>query len=661
MRIKNVLNFGIERGTRAALAFVPLLLVTPVVHAQEVETHEVGDALYLENVDPDVEKIGRDVSRHMRTQNTYLARGWTHDGKALLFSRSGALFRARTPQSEFTRVVRYRDFNIGEARLAQVCGREGYIFTDDKDGDEYDAVYAGTASDFKPAKLSPGRASNRGIAVTNDGSRLAYASSTENSGQWRLLLQPVCAGTIPRVLIDGPEPVFARDFHPDDTHLLVVRELVDGAGELLEFDLESGASRTLLAESNTIGAASYSSDGKYVFFISDAASEFKELYRLDRSSGEIITVIGGIGVDIDNTEISGDRRRMALALNEHGLSRMIVIDLDALKLVGSPSKKALGVISSMFMSDDGETIALNLSQPTVPSRAGTYDVDEGGFRPWSGGFVPGQRMTDLVPTIATYPAPDLIDGDDANIPVLVYRPSTASADNKAPVAIFVHGGPASQARSSFSRFYHYIVTEMGIAVLRPNIRGSTGYGKAYEQADQGLKREAAIRDIGALLDWVETQPDLDADRVVIAGGSYGGFVSLASLVAYSDRLRGGISRVGISDFATFLRNTERYRVENRRREYGDERDKEMQAFFKVISPLENVEKIAAPALIIHGGNDARVPQKQAEDMIAAMRENGLNVGYVLARDEGHSFSKRRNRYVSTGAQIEFLREKLLKD
>ncbi|MBV7255867.1 S9 family peptidase [Pacificimonas sp. WHA3] len=629
--------------------------------AQDVVTHEVGKSLYLENVDPGVEQIGREVGRHMRTQNSYMARGWTHDGKALLFARNGALFRAKTARSKFTRVVRYRDFNISGARLAQVCGKDGYVFTDDEDGDEYDAVYVGTASDFKPAKVSPGRASNRGVLISNDGSRMVYASSAENSGQWQLFLQPVCAGAAATTLISGPESVYPFDFHPDDTHFLVLRTLADGTGELIEFDLASGTSRTILREATPIRSAGYSSDGEHIFFTSDAASEFRQLYRLTRADDTIITVIGGIGMDIDRSAMSGNRQRMALALNEYGLSRVMVIDLDKLRLVAGPSEKALGVISGMYMSHDGETLAINLSQPTVPARSGVYDVQTDSFQPWSGGFAPGQRMAELVPTITTYPAPDKIGEEDAAIPMLVYKPSTASADRKAPVVIFAHGGPASQARPSFGRFYHYIVTELGIAVLRPNIRGSTGYGRTYEQADQGLKREAAIRDIGALLDWIETQPDLDSDRVVIAGGSYGGFVSLASLVAYSDRLRGGISSVGISDFETFLKNTEPYRVENRRREYGDERDPKMREFFKTISPLANVGKISVPALIVQGGNDPRVPQQQAEDMIAAMRKAGLDVSYVLARDEGHNFSKSRNRSVATGAQIEFLRDRLLKD
>jgi dipeptidyl aminopeptidase/acylaminoacyl peptidase len=227
------------------------------------------------------------------------------------------------------------------------------------------------------------------------------------------------------------------------------------------------------------------------------------------------------------------------------------------------------------------------------------------------------------------------------------------------VVIQIHGGPEGQSRPTFSSTYQYWVNELGIAVIRPNVRGSDGYGKTYLNLDNGFKREDSVKDIGALLDWIETQPDLDSDRVMVFGGSYGGYMVLASLVHYNERLAGGINIVGISNFVTFLKNTMDYRRDLRRVEYGDERDPEMFEFLQRISPNNNAEKITKPLFIIQGLNDPRVPASEAEQMLQAVRSNGGNPWYLLAKDEGHGFRKKSNRDYMTEAIVLFLEERLL--
>jgi dipeptidyl aminopeptidase/acylaminoacyl peptidase len=227
------------------------------------------------------------------------------------------------------------------------------------------------------------------------------------------------------------------------------------------------------------------------------------------------------------------------------------------------------------------------------------------------------------------------------------------------VVINIHGGPESQSRPLFLGRSNYYLNELGVAIIYPNVRGSNGYGKTFLQLDNGLKREDSVKDIGALLDWVKTQPGLDPNRVMITGGSYGGYMTLACSVYYADRIRCAVDVVGISNFISFLQNTESYRRDLRRAEYGDERDPEMRAFFERIAPLNHAAKITKPLFVIQGANDPRVPRSEAIQMVEAVRRNGTPVWYLEARDEGHGFAKKSNSDFQFYATVMFMRQFLL--
>jgi dipeptidyl aminopeptidase/acylaminoacyl peptidase len=240
----------------------------------------------------------------------------------------------------------------------------------------------------------------------------------------------------------------------------------------------------------------------------------------------------------------------------------------------------------------------------------------------------------------TYPTFDRDGRKPRQIPAFIVRPRGAGPH---PVLIDIHGGPEAQARPSFAPLTQFYAAELGYAVIQPNVRGSTGYGKTFVALDNGLRREDAVKDIGALLDWIATQPDLDPKRVVVTGGSYGGYMTLASMTHYDARLLGGVSVVGISNFLTFFEATADYRRDLRRVEYGDERDPKMREFLQRISPLTNAGKITKPLLVVQGLNDPRVPARESEQIVAAVRANGGEAWYLAAKDEGHGFRKKGNR------------------
>ncbi|HEY0136646.1 MAG TPA: prolyl oligopeptidase family serine peptidase, partial [Nannocystis sp.] len=263
---------------------------------------------------------------------------------------------------------------------------------------------------------------------------------------------------------------------------------------------------------------------------------------------------------------------------------------------------------------------------------------------------------------AAFPDPTLVKWnsfDGKEISGFAYRPDPAKFPGKRPIVINIHGGPESQYRPGFMGAYNYYFTRLGVAAVFPNVRGSSGYGKTYLTLDDGRKREDSVKDIGALLDWIATQPELDADRVMITGGSYGGYMTLAAAVQYADRIRCAIDIVGISNFVTFLEHTEAYRRDLRRVEYGDERDPQMRAFLQKISPLTQADRITKPLFVIQGRNDPRVPASEAEQIVATLKQRGTPVWYLEGKDEGHGFQKKRNQDYQMYATIQFMKTYLL--
>jgi dipeptidyl aminopeptidase/acylaminoacyl peptidase len=227
------------------------------------------------------------------------------------------------------------------------------------------------------------------------------------------------------------------------------------------------------------------------------------------------------------------------------------------------------------------------------------------------------------------------------------------------VIVDIHGGPEGQARPSFLGRDNYVINELGVAMIYPNVRGSTGFGKSFSLLDNGFLREGTYKDIAALLDWIRTRPDLDADRVMIEGGSYGGHMTLAVATFYSDRIRCSVDVVGIGNLVTFLEHTSGYRRDLRRVEYGDERDPKMRAFLEKIAPANNAEKIRKPIFVVQGANDPRVPLSESEQMVQKIRGVGTPVWYLMAKDEGHGFAKKSNRDYEFFATVLFMREFLL--
>jgi len=299
-----------------------------------------------------------------------------------------------------------------------------------------------------------------------------------------------------------------------------------------------------------------------------------------------------------------------------------------------------------------------LNTTETPGDVYSLDLNTRKSKRWTSSEVGGLN-TSLFPKpeLINYETYDEIDGNKRNIPAFVYKPMNAKGP--LPVMISIHGGPEGQHTPYFSSFYAFLANEMGIAVIAPNVRGSSGYGKTYLKLDNGFNRENSVKDIGKLLEWIEKKSEFDKNRVAVFGGSYGGYMVLSSMYNFKDKLKCGIDIVGISNFVTFLENTEEYRRDLRRAEYGDERDPKMREYLLSISPTNHVDEFTKPLFVIQGANDPRVPASESEQMVKSIRENNGKVWYMLAKDEGHGFRKKENRDRMTEAVAMFLKENLL--
>jgi dipeptidyl aminopeptidase/acylaminoacyl peptidase len=446
---------------------------------------------------------------------------------------------------------------------------------------------------------------------------------------------------------------------PDEKLISLTRYLSANESQIWMLDLDSGVPKQVApAVGSQEAKASYSPagwspDGRSLWIASDRAGEFRELMKLDLGSGRIDRVSSHIPWDVSGVTLTEDRGRLAAQFNVDGRDELHFFDAETAKEVPAPAGLPNGNVGSASYHHGRGELAFSISNAQGPSQIYSLGSD-GKVQQWT-------RASGSVDT-SGFSEQRIVrwkSFDGTTISGLL-TPPPKKFGGKRPVLIAIHGGPESQASFGFLGRNAYYVQELGMALIQPNVRGSSGYGKSFLAMDNGFKREDSVKDIGALLDWIAAQPDLDASRVLVTGGSYGGYMTLAVSTHYPDRIAGSIDVVGISHFVTFLNNTESYRRDLRRVEYGDERDPAMRAHLEKISPLTNAAKIKKPLFVIQGKNDPRVPYTEAEQIVATVREGGTPVWYLRAENEGHGFQKKDNQDFQFYATVLFMQQTVLK-
>lgn len=447
-------------------------------------------------------------------------------------------------------------------------------------------------------------------------------------------------------------------FSEDGKQIVLIEAKSANQGDVWVMDARTGKARAITKQSAREQVSYdnpwFSRDGKSIFATSDRGSEVSRLVMIPVRGGKERVLAANLKFGVEMIEPSFDANRLAFVTNEAGSSVLRFIDLKTLKELPRPPL-VQGVINRIAWRPHSEEIAFRIASARSAGDVFSYDVKTNMLARWTNGNNPELNTADFVE-----PRPIRWKSfDGLEITGFHYHPP-ARFTGKRPVIVNIHGGPEAQARPIFLSRINYFINELGIAVIYPNVRGSTGFGKTFLKLDDGRKREDSVKDIGALIDWIKAQPDLDGDRILVMGGSYGGYMSLASAVHFDDRIAGSISVVGISNFVTFLNNTETYRRDLRRVEYGDERDPAMREFLESISPLNHADRITKPLFVVQGRNDPRVPHTEAEQIVASLKKRGAPVWFMMAGDEGHGFVKKPNADYLYYAIVEFARQTVLR-
>ena len=634
------------------------LLALPALADVDRRTANSGNVV-LEDVPEIPADIRSALSRYQNTRSASVL-DWTEDGESIYirtrFAEVNQIHRVDQPGG--TR----HQLSWFEEPVGQVTRRPGsdrLAFLMDQGGNEFSQIFLFDPATGNARMISDGQSRNGALEFSSDGRYLAFQSTRRNGRSNDVWLFDLESDTDPELILESPDgswwgPVA---FSSDDRHLLIQQYVSNTDSRIHRLDLDSGELTRLAGSEERPTrnlAAGFAANDAGIFYITDAGSEFTQLAYLpldERTEAMVITA--DIPWSVEGGELNHAGTAGVFSVNEGGISRLYRFDPNDgtyARIEGLPD----GRIGGLSFSPDDQRLALVINNPRSPSDVHVLDWASGQLQRWTYSEV-GGLDTDrfAMPELIHYPTFDEVDDQPREIPAFVYRPQGAGPH---PVVIQIHGGPESQSRPGFSSTYPMWMDYLDVAVIRPNVRGSSGYGNQYLSLDNGFKREDSVRDIGALLDWIATQPDLDADRVAVYGGSYGGYMVLASAVHYSDRLKAAVDIVGISNFVTFLENTEDYRRDLRRPEYGDERDPEMRAHLEAISPLNHVDRINVPLFVVQGQNDPRVPVTEAEQIVAALRAQDTPVWYMNALNEGHGFRRKENRDLYNEAVVLFLNE-----
>jgi dipeptidyl aminopeptidase/acylaminoacyl peptidase len=639
-----------------ATALVLMLAAAPA--AAQSKSVPPGDALVIDGVPPIPASLAEDVRRYTESRPASFA-DWHPERREMLiatrFGNTPQIHHVRQPGGARTQLTFFPE-PIGTATFEPQQGRY-LVFGKDVGGNEFVQLYRYDVADGRITLLTDGgRSQNGGVTWATRGNRMAYASTRRNGADRDIyVMDPADRNTDRALLQVTGGGWFPVDWSPDDTKLLVAEFVSISKSTLWIVDTATGQKDALTdpKEQASYTAAEFSADGRGVYAASDKGSEYQRLGYIDLASKSFTPLTTDVKWDVEDFDLSDDGRSIAFSINEAGVSKLHLLDTvskTTRPVHGAPQ----GVLGALRWHRNSREVGFSMNSARSTSDVYSVDATTGAISRWTEGELGGLVASELS-------EPELIrwkSFDGLEISGFYYRPP-GRFDGKRPVIINIHGGPEGQSRPIFLGRSNYYLNELGVAIVFPNVRGSTGYGKTFVSLDNGLKREDSVRDIGALLDWIATRPELDATRVMVMGGSYGGYMTLAVSTHYSSRLRAAIDIVGISNFNSFLKNTESYRRDLRRVEYGDERDAKMAAFFDRIAPLNNAQKIAHPLFVVQGGNDPRVPLSEAEQMVERVKGNRTPVWYLMAKDEGHGFSKKQNADYLFYATVMFVKQYLL--
>jgi dipeptidyl aminopeptidase/acylaminoacyl peptidase len=641
---------------------LPVLTVILFAGFAQAQSDEVlpNENLVVEGIPKIPASLAETVGRYSEFRTAGFA-SWHSGRREMLietrFGDTAQVHQVKFPGGARTQLTFFPDRVAGAAY--QPGNGDSFLFMKDVGGGEFFQLYRYDLATGDVTLLTDGKSRNTTPHWSYQGDRIAYGSTKRTGNDvdiWLVSPSDTASARMVAQMEGGGWAVY--DWSPDGKQLLVINSISAAESYVWLVDVTSGKKDLLTpkagGETVSNDNARFAKDGKGLYMTSDEDSEFQRLVYMDLGSRKKTVLSPNLTWDVDELNISKDGRWIAFEANEDGISVLHVLDTKTNKEVPVP-RLPVGVFYGLQWRDNSRELALSLSMASQPYDAYSVDIASGKVERWTTSETGGLNTSGFA-------QPQLIhwkSWDDRSVSAFLYRPP-AKFSGKRPVIISVHGGPEGQVRPDFLGHDNYYINELGIAVIYPNVRGSTGYGKTFQKLDNGFLREGSYKDIGSLLDWIQTQPDLDAGKVMITGGSYGGFMTLAVATNYNDRICCSVDVVGPSNLVTFLEHTSGYRQDLRRVEYGDERDPKMRDFLESIAPANKAKNITKPLFVIAGQNDPRVPASESAQMVAVVRKNGTPVWWLLGKDEGHGFAKKKNRDYQFYATVMFVKEYLLK-
>ena len=653
-----MLEGGLAMFKRVILVLAAIGLSAVYGLAQEV-TVAPGENLVVDGVPAIPASLAETAGRYGSYRGATLA-DWNPTRREMLiatrFGDTPQLHVVKMPGGERKQLTFFSDA-VGNGTF-HPDGGDYIVFSKDIGGGEWFQLYRYDLKTGEVTLLTDGKSRNLRGPWSSAGDRIAYMSTRRTGKDTDLWVMnpadPSSDHLLTQLTGGGWEPM---DWSPDDKKILLIEGISINESYLWLVDTTTGEKTALTPrdakEKIFYGGAQFSKDGKGMYVATDRDSEFQRLAYLDLATKQPKYLTSKIAWDVERFDLRRDGKQIAFSTDEEGVSVLHVMDTATQKEVALPKLPA-GVMGALRWHRNGRDLGFSMNNARSPGDCYSVDVASGKVERWT--------ESETAVKTENFPEAELVrwkSFDGKMISGFLYKPP-AKFTGKRPVLVAIHGGPEGQSQPTFLGRANYYLSEMGIALMVPNVRGSTGYGKTFTLLDNGFKRDDTYKDINALFDWIATRPDLDADRIAVTGGSYGGHMTLAVSTFYSDRIRCSVDIVGMSNLVTFLEHTEAYRRDLRRVEYGDERDPKMREYLEKIAPMNNIEKIKKPMFVIAGKNDPRVPVSESQQIADALKKQGTPVWLLIAKDEGHGYRKKSNQDFQFYATVEFLEEYLLK-
>jgi len=644
------------------LKTVFIFLIFSLLNTADAQNRrEVGNMI-LDGV-PEIPKEIKDrIQQYQNTRSASFA-DWLPNNEGILlstrFGNTSQLHTVYFPGGARNQITFFNE-PVTDGSFCPSSDYNGFLFEKDIGGNEFSQIYWYDMNTRNSELISDGESVNFGVLWSNKGDKFAFTSTRRNKKDFDVYISSVKSPKVAKIKIDrGSGYWMATDWSLDDSKLLVIQYLSSTKSNSFILDLKTNELTQINDDKTeaTFIALAWDHKGKRIYATTDQGREFNTLIQYSVETGKIDYITGGIQWDVGDFTTNKTKTKAAFIVNENGFSQLYLFDIESGKYEKVPDLP-IGQIYSISFHPTQKVLAMVLNSTETPGDIYSLDLETIKIKRWTTSEVGGLNTSSFPkPELINFETYDKSDGKKRKIPAFVYKP--LNAEEPLPIMISIHGGPEGQHIPYFSSFYAFLANEMGIAVIAPNVRGSAGYGKTYLKLDNGFNRENSVKDIGKLIEWIENQPEFDKERIAVYGGSYGGYMVLSSMYNFSDKLKCGVDVVGISNFVTFLENTEEYRRDLRRAEYGDEREQKMRKYLLSISPTNHVDKFTKPLFVIQGANDPRVPATESEQMVKSIRENNGKVWYMLAKDEGHGFRKKENRDRMTETIALFLKENLL--